>query len=200
MDVPDCVTHYYLADRRPFLNLSDVDGDAVFDVMHDLNALRREGLHKRTFGRTYIQWRRLTEARLRAGFIAAGGQPERTAPHYFCLGESSWFAGLADNMLSLSLPVGALPLEQSSFTLVDSFSAMGLGPQFGFPAATEPHHKVVYPLSQLRDVVRRHGLPAATSNDYGGFERRLVDTYVEVQVWTDEPVRQFLSDDVSISP
>ena len=188
------VTHYYVADRRPFLNLSDLEGDAVFDVMRDLNVLRREGRTKRPFGRTYIEWRRLTEVALRDGFAAAGGRPDRTAPHYFCLGTSAWFAGLADNMLSVSLPVTSLPPEQSSFTLVDSFSAMGLGPQFGFPATAERYEQVVYPLSELRDVVGRYALPATTRSDYDGYEDHLVDSFVEVQVWSDDPVRQFLAD------
>ena len=194
MEVPDFVTHYYLADRQPFLNLSDVDDDAVMDVMQDLNQPRRAGTHRRSFGRTYIAWRRGTEARLRQLFIAAGGRPDRLAPHYFCLGESSWFAGLAENMQSLSLRVDDLPPTQCSFTLVDSFSAMGLGPEFGFPVAAEAHQQVVYPLSALDHVVHRFGLPAPCSIDYAGFEHRAVDTYVEVQVWTDEPVRRFLSE------
>ena len=190
--MPDFVTHYHLADRRPFLNLSDIEGDAVFDVMRDLDVLRRDGRHKRPFGRTYIEWRRLTELRLREGFAAVGGRPDRAAPHYFCLGESAWFAGLAEDMLSVCLPLSALPLDQSSFTLVDSFSAMGLGPQFGFPAAAAPHQRVVYPLFQLGDVVRRHGLPGRTRRDYDRYDEQVVDSFVEVQLWTDGPVRQFL--------
>ena len=195
MDVPDYVTHYYLADRRPFLNLSDVDDDVVVDVMHDLNQLRRGRAHRRSFGRTYIEWRRATEARLRDLFIAAGGRADRTAPHYFCLGHSTWFAGLADNMQALSLPIACLPPDQTSFTLVDSFSAMGLGPEFGFPAAAEPHQQVVYALSDLAQVVSRFGMPTSAGSGYAGFEHQLVDAYVEVQLWTDRPVQRYLTQD-----
>src|SRR3954452_8392336 len=162
--------------------------------MRDLNALRREGRHKRPFGRTYLDWRRRTETQLREKFIAAGGRPDRGTPHYFCLGESAWFAGLADDIMSLSLPTAALPPEQASFTLVDSFSAMGIGPRFGFPAAPEPHQQVVYRLSDLSRVVSRYGLPTTATTDYGRYEHHLVDTFVEVQLWTDEPVRTFLQE------
>ncbi len=155
MDVPDRVTHYYMPGRRPFMNLSDVMGDAVFEVMRELNELRREGAHRRPFGRVYIEWRRLTEAKLRALFLAAGGRPDRSAPHYFCLGSSPWFEGLADGMLSVSIPIAALPPDKTSFTLVDSFSAMGFGPQFGFEAVVEPHQQAVYPLADLSAVAGR---------------------------------------------
>jgi hypothetical protein len=194
VEAPDFVTHYYLADRRPFLNLSELDEGAVLDVMRELNQLRREGTQRRSFGRTYLAWRRATEARLRDLFIRAGGRPHRLAPHYFCLGTSPWFAGLAADMQSVTLPVERLPAEQTSFTLVDSFSAMGLGPEYGFPALVEAHQQVVYPLSALNEVVGQFGLPAEVSSDYCGFEHRAVNSYVEVQVWTDEPVRGFMHD------
>jgi len=188
--VPDFATHYYLPSRRPFLNLSELPEAEVMAVMAALNEMRRDGVQHRPFGRRYIAWRRLTEARLREQFVAAGGSPERTAPHYFCLGTSPWFEGLAEGMLSVSVPIAELPMEQTSFTLVDSFSAMGLGPQFGFPAAYKPHETRVYPLSRLDEVIARFGLPGtAGSTDYATFAQGLVDTFVEVQLWADGPVR-----------
>jgi hypothetical protein len=193
VQVPDRVTHYYLPSRRPFQNLSDLAGDEVLDVMHELNELRRAGTHKRPFGRVYIEWRRLTEERLRTLFLAAGGRPERAAPHYFCLGRSTWFEGLADGMRSVSLPLADLPPDRTSFTLADSFGAMGFGPRFGYPAAKEPHQQVVYPLAELETVLGRHPSAPAVPTEYDGFEHHLVDTYVEVQLWTDDPVRPFLT-------
>jgi hypothetical protein len=195
VSAPNFATHYFLPSRRPFLNLSDLSDEEVLAVMEGLNDMRRQGLQHRPFGRRYLAWRRLTEARLQELFVASGGRPERTAPHYFCLGASTWFQGLADGMLSVSVRLAELPPEQTSFTLVDSFSAMGFGPQFGYPAATEPHERAVYPLSQLEGIIGRFGLPRTTATtDYATFADELVNTFVEVQLWSDDPVRHLLCD------
>ena len=41
------VTHYYLPDRRPFLNLSDLDDAALAPVLAGLNGSRKDGLQFR---------------------------------------------------------------------------------------------------------------------------------------------------------
>ena len=130
--VPEVVTHYYLAGRKPFLSLSEL-ADAELDaVLADLSMLRDGGRQHRPFGPRYMHLRRLTEARLRELFIAAGGQPERTAPHYFVLGE---LAGLVE--------------------------------QFGLP---DP----------------------AWDGDYRAWASWPVDAYIEVQLWSDEPIAEYL--------
>jgi hypothetical protein len=69
--------------------------------------------------------RRLTEARLYEGFVAAGGKPLRRAPHYFCLGSCEWFGRLAPDMREVRVPLSALPDEVTSFTYPDSFRGDG---------------------------------------------------------------------------
>ena len=93
-DVPRFVTHYHLADRAPFLNLSELSDPELTAVLAELDARRQRGSH-RVFGPRYMELRRLTEARLRRLFADAGGAPERTSPHYFVLGASAWYLGLA---------------------------------------------------------------------------------------------------------
>ena len=108
-------------------------------------------------------WRRLTEARLRELFLAKGGRPQRSSPHYFCLGDSEWFAGLAADTESVSLSLTALPPDSTSLTLIDSFTAMGFGPQFGFPAAESTAESAVY---RLDETQLAQGL--SLSSDSGG--------------------------------
>jgi hypothetical protein len=96
--VPDFVTHYYRASRAPLLNRSDLPDARAMAVMAELIQERREGRQQRPFGRTYIEMRRVAEDRLRRRFTALGGRPARRAPHYFVLGESPWFRGLAADM------------------------------------------------------------------------------------------------------
>lgn len=71
--LPQFVTHYHLPDRRPFLNLSDLEDSEALREMTRLLEMRSQGLQSRSFGRVYLQWRRATEVQLRALFIERGG-------------------------------------------------------------------------------------------------------------------------------
>jgi hypothetical protein len=94
-ELPDYVTHYYVPGRAPFLNLSELTNPEWDAMRKVLEAERATGSSSRVFGRRYLELRRATEARLRDLFVAAGGTPERAVPHYFVLGSSTWFQGLA---------------------------------------------------------------------------------------------------------
>ena len=194
--VPAFVTHYYRADRRPFLNLSDLDGEQLASVLAELATPEDRTLSERRFGRRYMDLRRATEARARDLFIAAGGRPERTTPHYFVLGTSAWFAGLYRDVAAIRLPVADLPPSVTTATYGDSISAMGLGVPLGLPEP-EAHAGRLYRIEEVEDLVARYGLPDDTPpkgrDGYTGHQHQRVDAYIEVQLWSDEPVRAHLT-------
>lgn len=190
--VPDFATHYYRTSRAPFLNLSDLPDDQVVPVMRGLNRERDEGVQHRPFGRTYLAMRRAAEDRLRQQFIAQGGQPRRKAPHYFVLGESPWFHGLADDMERIHIPLQALPEAQTTVTWADSFAAMGVTRDFGLAFAPKPYYGRLYRLEDIDGLAARYGIPGADPGDYAGLPTASTpETFVELQLWTDEPVRGY---------
>jgi hypothetical protein len=190
--LPDFVTHYYLAGREPFLNLSDLDEPGLSDVLAQLQSLRASGL-KRVFGGRYMELRHLTEAHLHRLFVEGGGRPERRAPHYFVLGESPWYRGLSQDMRSVTLRIAELPTAVTSFTYPDSFTAMGFGPQFGLPHDPKPYHQRVYRMESLSGVVAEFGLPVGEADDdYTGYQHRPFEKYVEFQLWSDEPIAHLM--------
>lgn len=183
---PDFATHYHRADRQPFLNLSDQPDD---DVPAILAELRRAGHSERRFGPRYLRLRRDTEALLRERFVERGGQPIRTSPHYFVLGESAWFRGLYEDCAEIRLPLTALPSEATSVTWSDSVTSMGLLADYAIVHPDQPQSGQVFLLSELERVVAEYGLPdSARPSDYTGHQRAPVDHFIEVQLWTDEPV------------
>jgi len=189
VELPDFVTHYHLSDRAPFLNLSDLEGDRLWEVVGELMEMRRSTPSARVFGRPYVELRRLTEERLRELFIARGGRPERSAPHYFCLGSCAWFKGLYGGLEEVVVPLSALPSEATSVTLPDSVTAMGLGVRFGLPDDSRPYHGRVFLLEELPELVAEYGLPSGEVDDfYEGYESRPFEKYIEVQLWSDEPI------------
>jgi hypothetical protein len=179
------VTHYHRADRRPFQNLTEVPEDQAAEVLAGL-----EGGSRRRFGPRYLGLRRATEARARELFVAAGGRPVRTSPHYFVLGESAWFAGLHDEPREVRLPLSALPDPVTSFTWTDSITALGLGEELGVPSAP-PGQRGLHRLAAL-DPSRVREPAAAGGAGYEGYQFRVLDHYVEVQLWSDEPVAAYL--------
>jgi len=194
--LPEVVTHYYLAGRQPFLSLSELPDAELGAVLADLRTLRDTGRQHRPFGPRYMNLRHRTEARLRELFIAAGGQPDRTAPHYFVLGESSWYRGLAANMALAQLPLSALPPTQTSITCPDSFTAMGLVAQFGIGRETRPYHGRVFLLGELADLVDEFGIPdPAWDGNYQEWATWPAEPYIEVQLWSDQPIADYLRSD-----
>lgn len=186
------VTHYHRAGRPPFLNLSDLPEDQLKLVLAELSEPDQQAVSARRFGPRYMALRRTTETRLRERFTAAGGRPERRAPHYFVLGESDWFAGLYLDAGRVRLPLSALPSDVTSITYADSITAMGLGVPFGLPAPDPDHAGRVYRLDELDDLIARYDRPAGAAptglTGYAGHQHHRVDSYIEIQLWSNKPI------------
>lgn len=186
---PGCryATHYYRGDRRQFQSLSEVDDRDTETVLASL----AEGSRRR-FGPRYLALRLATEAVARDLSIEAGGQPKRRHPHYFVLGHSPWFAGLYDDPREVGIDIEELPAEATSFTWTDSISALGLAAHLGVPQPVEPWKRVLYRLDQL-DPTIADSLTSLTEHAYDGYQQRLLDHYIEIQLWVDDPVARHLS-------
>ncbi len=189
---PNFVTHYHHGGRPPFLTLSDLPEDQLELVLAELSEPGEQAVSARRFGPRYMALRRATETRLRECLVTAGGTPQRRTPHYIVLGESDWFAGLYLAGGSVRLPLSALPLDVTSITWADSITAMGLGVRLGLPAPDPAHAGRVYRLDELDELIGRYGRPAGAAPDglagYAGHQHHHVDSYVEIQLWSDEPV------------
>jgi hypothetical protein len=193
-ELPGFVTHYHLPGRRPFLSLSDLGDAELAAVLAGLAALRQAGKQHRPFGPRYMELRRRTEARLRELFVVAGGRPERSWPHYFVLGDSPWYAGLAQDMQCVRLPLSAMPPGQTTITYPDSVTAMGLGTGLGLDQPPRPCHGRVFLLGELPGLVDQIGMPDTSGWDgrYQTWTTWPADAYIEVQLWSDEPISSYL--------
>jgi hypothetical protein len=194
VNIPTFATHYYRSDRAPFLNLSDLSERDASSVIADLKA-RPGAAHKRVFGRRYMELRRLTEARLHEMFVAAGGMPGRTAPHYFVLGTSAWYRALSPGMQEVRLELAQFPDAVTSFTYPDSFTAMAYAARFGLPYEPRPYHERVFRMRELGAVVERYGLPADEPEaNYDGYQLRPFEKYIEIQLWSDAPLPRIMGE------
>lgn len=187
--VPDFITHYHLADRRAFLNLSDLDDAGLPSVLSGLHATAASGVSERRFGPRYMPLRRATEELLRTRFIEREGRPTRLSPHYFVLGESPWFRGLYRDAAEVRISLRDLPTAQASVTYPDSITSVGLLAEYGIKLSPRPYHGNVYRIEEIPDLVARYGLLRSAKPDtYDGHQFDDFEHYVEVQVWSDAAI------------
>jgi hypothetical protein len=96
-------------------------------------------------------------------------------------------------MQATTLPIAGLPSIVTSFTYPDSFTATGLVADFGLPYEARPYHHRAFRIEELSEVIKRYGLPPdEPAPVYQGYQNRIFEKYIEVQVWSDAPVEKFL--------
>ena len=177
--IPDFVTHYYLEGKRPFLSLSDLNGDTSNPIFVEmLNKHKKDPSYMRRYGESYLEMRKNAETKLRELFCKKGGKPTKDYPHYCVLGKSEWFRNLNDHHVSLELLIKDLPFDQVSLTFPDSFVAM--------TQMEKPYYEHVFMLDELDEMVSLFGLPEDEVPDsYVRYWEGDFEKYVEVQIWDD---------------
>ena len=188
LEIPTFITHYHLADRQPFLTLSEIKGsrdEAIFENLK--NRHRSDPSYKRRYGRSYLTTRRRIESKLRQLFVARGGEPRRKYPFYFVLGQSSWFHGLVREHLEIKIALSSLDPQTTSFTFPDSYVALS--------SNEKPYHGQVFLLPDLESVVGKYGMPKDERvSDYQSYWKGDFEKYIEFQIWEDQIVQPFIAE------
>ncbi|MFG6094801.1 hypothetical protein SPB21_06105 [Leptothoe sp. ISB3NOV94-8A] len=186
MKVPSFITHYHLADRQPFLTLSDLENGSDSPIFQELrNRHKYDAGYQRRYGTNYINTRRKIENDLRRLFIERGGKPIRNYPFYFVLGASTWLKHLAKEHLEVSIPICDLNPETTSFTFPDSYVALSDN--------KKPYHGKVFLLHELNSLISEYGMPC--DDDYHNYERYWegdFEKYIEFQIWENNIVEPFI--------
>lgn len=111
-NIPDQVVHYYLPDKKPFLNLSDISEEERKPILEDLEKRRLAGKMKRGFPDWYFPQRQEAEKNLMKAYLEKGGKPERQAPHFFSLGRSKGIEfGYGNNFKTIIIPIELIKHE-----------------------------------------------------------------------------------------
>lgn len=186
MKIPNFITHYHLADRQPFLTLSELannEDDQIFENLRDRH--KTDSTYKRRYGRNYIDKRQKIENKLRQFFIARGGQPSRQHPFYFVLGQSNWFKHLIEGQLEVRIELCNLSPATTSFTFPDSYVALS--------SKRRPYHDKVFLFDELESVINKYGMPTDEAAPvYEGYWKGDFEKYIEFQIWEDAIVQPFI--------
>lgn len=179
MIMPDYLTHYYEKATGPFSNLSHLPIEQAEQILADIRKEGKRFASQRSSD--YMQKRRALESRIRMLFEARGGRPKLEGPHYMILGSCAWLKEWYEEGQEIRMKLALFPGDCLSFTYGDSFPAMHINDG-------KPYRGRVYTIHEILGVIRRYGLPQSWNPDGKcGPER-----YIEVQVWDDAPLTEYL--------
>lgn len=182
--LPDFLVHYY--HDRPFQTLTELPQDETERVLAKLAETRK--LRRRLRSSFYFEQRRRAERIMHEQFTVKGGEPQRLNPHYAILGESEIWAGIEPQ--SLRIPLHAIPSKWISFTATDSWSVYIDQDLDGNHIPRKPHYGMLYRSDELEGLFEIHGWPGDRWKTEPEWEH---DIYVEAQIWSDEPLREYLT-------
>jgi len=182
--IPTTLLHLYVNPDGPFQSISELPGSKaarLMDQMTEANAWHppRFSPEKRE---RYMTARRRSEQRLHSAFSRKGGRPRRNHPYYLIL-ETPDAQGLWPTARRVRVPLDAIASEVISFTYLDSMVCDAL---LTDPDCVPANCRQFAGLSCLSDVYRVEELPDLIEKF--GFPQ---GTYVEAQVWADEPLKQY---------
>ncbi|MBB3610217.1 hypothetical protein [Rhizobium sp. BK602] len=181
--MPDKVTHTY-DPHGPFLaNICDLSHEEAEKV---LQRIRDTG--HRAIKTNYLRRRHETENWLIRERHRLLGHTQRMRPIYFFLGN---FADGKDHSRpnSLVMPLTAFPKGTITFTFPDSMASLPIATHKKYEFERQPYHGQVFSLEEIRHVIAKFGMP---NESWAVDPRRRFDRFVEVQVWDDRPIVEYL--------
>lgn len=120
---------------------------------------------------------------LRREFSAKGGIMDIETPYYMVPGHSPWLSTWYEQGEFLKIPVTEFDLRKISFTYGDSMPTFNPKVNIG-----KEYHMKLYFYEEILKIIEKYGFPQDWNDDGAhGAER-----YIEVQVWTEEPLKKYL--------
>ncbi|WP_422366068.1 hypothetical protein [Pelagibius sp.] len=183
--LPDVITHNYDPDRGAFRNICNLPPWEAETILSEIRNTTQSSPKE-----NYLRRRLRTERWLYAERTRKCGKPYLKHPIYFFLGD---FADGRDPARpeSLVLPLASLPPEVLTFTYPDSMASLPLATEAMHSDDRKPYHGQVFTLAEIKAVVAQFGVPSSHGLTAAP---DVYDRFIEVQVWDDRPLRQFLVD------
>ncbi|MER8785254.1 MULTISPECIES: hypothetical protein [unclassified Mesorhizobium] len=181
--LPEEITHNFHPEGPFLANLCDLPPAEAEEILQ-----RHRDLGRRTIKANYLRRRMDTETWLIGERQRLLGNTRRNRPIYFFLGD---FADGKDpsRPCSLVMPLGVFSPSVLTFTFPDSMASLPIATLESHRLERRPYHGKVFTLGEIRRVVAEFGLPGEHwRSDY----LRRFDRFIEVQVWDDRPILEFL--------
>jgi len=188
MQLPNYITHYYYPDKEPFLNLSALGEAERHEVIKELNERRAQGITQRGFPDWYMPQRLDSEREMLAILKKKGVVPERQYPHYFVLGNSSFFEKFYNRQYKIiRIPIEAFAPNEITFTPSDSLWCIGKVLQPDTAWKSMWFDQQLFSYSEICEILIEHEVDVSDAESLKKFRA----FFVEAQVWNDRVVEEF---------
>lgn len=173
------IVHYCHPDCRPLMNIMRLERSEAFAVARDMAARHPDTTAFYRFADfdNYYPRRMEADALLFERFSAIGFTPKERHPLSFVLEGSQYLGEWFGNGVEIRIPLAAVPSADVSFTFGDSMGVL---------KRNEPLRLV-----SKESLLVQMALFSGTLEEY----MRMIDRecrYIEVQVWNDESVLDYL--------
>lgn len=168
--------HYFEKSLGPFRNLSSLSEHKAQAVAQQIRQEGRNFASQRSAD--YMTIRRTLEHKAYEQFIAKGGKPVNTYPHYMTLGACEWLESWYTEPDWVMASWDDLPADSISFSYGDLFPTMRYSDD-------KPYRKQIYTKDEILKVIQTYGWPQEWNRQGDQGPER----YIEVQVW-DERIIQ----------
>lgn len=171
--------HYFERTHGPFRNLSGLSEEAA-DAISEQIRMQGKGFASQRQP-DYMRIRRELESQAREQFVAKGGRPRTTFPHYMTLSPCDWLETWYEDAGIIVIGVDTFASDAISFTYGDLFPTMRY-------SDGKPYRKQVYTKDEIMEIIARYGLP----QDWNPDGAKGPERYIEVQVWDEEIVKAYM--------
>lgn len=169
--------HYFEKAIGAFKNLSEIDIEEAQKIQSQLNKVFASQRNPE-----YLHRRKYLEQLVRGMFIQKGGKPERQTPYYMVIGECPWLSSWYKESSFVKIPINDFDSNTISFTYGDTF------PTFSDKVTDNlEYRKTVYTYDEIFKIIEKYGLP----QDKWKEPVFAQPAYVEVQVWSNNPIMQY---------
>lgn len=177
--------HYFDKSTGPFKNLSDLPIEEAKRLLQTLKTTRPKSFLA-SRDDSYMDRRIAYESLVCGIFKDIGGKPVRTSPHFMTVEHSDWLYSWYENPAFVKIPIEEFDLSTLSFTYGD------MHPTFS-PIVTDgrEYRKKLYMYPEILQIIEKYGLPQNNPPAQEGETGH--PFYVEVQVWSDETVKKYIS-------
>lgn len=175
--------HYYEQTRGPFRSITELPLEEARLLHHQLK--RDESLFASQRSDDYLEIRRDLEQRARDMFIAKGGKPIRSVPHYMTLGKCDWIRQWYRDGQELVMDLDDFDERTISFTYGDLFPTMRY-------KDGKPYREQIYTKKEIFLLIDQYGLP----QDWNSQGDKGPERYIEVQIWDDKPLQRLNRDEM----
>ena len=174
--------HYYEKKNGPFRSISELSDAQANEVLERIRVEKPDAfISKRP--EDYVQKRRKFEKILLEEFRKKGGLIERETPHYLVVEACPFFEKWYEQTAFVTIDTADIDVRTLSFTYGDSHPTFSGNVKDG-----KEYRNRLYTYDEIIGIIEKYGLPQHWNPDF----KFGPECYVEVQMWTDRGIEQYL--------